>query len=346
MRISLRPGYLASLALALLIVQHESGVASAKSDTAPKASTPVKLSLWRTVIGEQPPVLLSSGVEYAEFPFKSSKAHLLVVDLRCKGIVVAPAVNAKTRPTSTSVQEHGAIAGTNGGFFNTRDGDSTSYVYIDGKKVCDPKNNKLLTGNPRLKPFLETIYKRSELRFLRDKKNNLHIAIAPHDDPLPRGLKIQHSLQGGPQLLPRITDEAEAFVRKESDGKVVDSIGCRKTAARTAVGLTDDSQMMILAVAGKGQDEFSSGVTLSDLAELFRSLGCKSAINFDGGTSTTMVVSLPSQSVSVMPESDADTTESVAQAHSTGGAQRRGFRMVVGRSPETLVKSVLIVLSK
>lgn len=321
---------IALMSLALLLSPPGVDVAAAggdaKSNTPSKAdanasSDPVPLSQWRKVIGEQPPMLLSSGVEFAEFPYKNSKAHLIVVDMKSKDSLVAPVVNSPTKPTSACVKEMRAVAGTNGGFFNTRDGDSTSYVYVDGKKVCDPKTNKLLTGNPRLKPFLDTIYRRSELRFLRDKKNNLQVLIAPHDDPLPKGFKLQHSLQGGPQLLPRITDEAEAFVRKEADGKTVDSIGCRKTAARTAVGLTDDNQMMILSIAGKGQDEFSSGVTLSDLAELFRSLGCTHAINFDGGTSTTMVVA----------------------ASAAANGQSPEYKMVCGRSPETLVKSVLVV---
>jgi exopolysaccharide biosynthesis protein len=89
--------------------------------------------------------------------------------------------------------------------------------------------------------------------------------------------------------LPALTSEEEAFVRTEADGKKVDSIGSQRTAARTAFGITPDSHALLVCIAGKGQDEFSAGISLPDLANLLKHLGCQDAINFDGGTSTTMV---------------------------------------------------------
>lgn len=112
-----------------------------------------------------------------------------------------------------------------------------------------------------------------------------------------------------------MTEIKEAFVRTEPDGKV-DSIGVYKTAARTAFGFTaDQKQIMILCISSKRQDEFSSGVTLADLAAMLKTLGCTEAINFDGGTSTTMVIR-PGE-----------------------GA----YKMVCGRNPETFVKTSLVI---
>ncbi len=55
-------------------------------------------------------------------------------------------------------------------------------------------------------------------------------------------------LGGGPQLLPKLTAKEEAFIRVGNDGKQVDSIGCNKTAARTAIGITVDDHFLILCL--------------------------------------------------------------------------------------------------
>ena len=259
------------------------------------------------------------SVNYYSFPLKNgTKAHLCVLDLKSKTYCVRPLVNTPTCPTSTAGSQNKALAAVNGGFFNLSNGESTSFVVVDGKLVCDPTTNKDLITNPKLMPFLETIFNRSELRMGSGKGN---ITIATHKDLQAKDQKLQFILGGGPQLLPKLTAKEEAFIRVGSDGKQVDSIGCNKTAARTAIGITADDHFLILCVSGKGQDEFSSGVTLEQLALLLSKLGCTKALNFDGGTSTTMAI---------------------ADKSSTDGA----LKMVCGRSPETRVKSVLMIVPR
>ena len=75
-------------------------------------------------------------------------------------------------------------------------------------------------------------------------------------------------------------------------------------------------------MAGKKQDEFSAGLTLADLALLLSNLGAKEALNLDGGTSSTMVLK--------------------------GGALQsdKDYCMLVGREPETLVKSTLCLIEQ
>lgn len=258
------------------------------------------------------------SVNYYAFPLKGgTKAHLCVIDLKSKNYCVRPFVNTPTCPTSCAGTKAKALAAVNGGFFNLSNGESTSYVTIEGKQVCDPTTNKDLVTNPKLMPFLDTIFNRSELR-IADVSS---MTIAPHKDLHPKKEKVQFILGGGPQLLPKLTSKEEAFIRTGSDGKQVDSIGCNRTAARTAIGITEDNHFLILCVAGKGQDEFSSGINLEQLAQLLRDLGCTRALNFDGGTSTTMAITDKSS-----PE----------------GAMKR----VCGREPETLVKSVLMVVPR
>ncbi|MGK7907362.1 MAG: phosphodiester glycosidase family protein [Synechococcus sp.] len=59
-------------------------------------------------------------------------------------------------------------------------------------------------------------------------------------------------------------------------------------AARSAVGLTGD-RTLLLVTAGKGEED--TGITLGEMAVLMQQLGCRNALNLDGGTSSTLYVS-------------------------------------------------------
>ncbi|CAN5654143.1 hypothetical protein BH23GEM3_BH23GEM3_18950 [soil metagenome] len=58
---------------------------------------------------------------------------------------------------------------------------------------------------------------------------------------------------------------------------------------RTAVGWRGDGTLLLVTVDGR-QPQHSVGMSLAELAELFRRLGAVEALNLDGGGSTTMVV--------------------------------------------------------
>jgi|GEM_PF-727574 len=231
----------------------------------------------------------------------------------------------RTAPTGQQAKEERAVAAVNGGYFNLSDGVSASYVVVGGVTCADPKKNKALTSNPKLQTFLPQIFDRSELRIMKDARGDIHYAIATHQEALPSGMKLVDSLQGGPRLLPELTAEKEAFVRRDAAGETTDSIGVMRTAARTAVALTHDGQVLVVSVAGKKQSEFSAGLDLATLARLLKNLGAREALNFDGGTSTTMVL-------------QTDLTEG-EKAHADGN-----FQMLVGLTPETLVKSTLCLV--
>ncbi len=244
-----------------------------------------------------------------------SAATLIVVDLKEQNLI--PFFNLKTTTTSNAARVHHALAAVNGGYFNLSNSESISYVVINGLKQCEPKTNKALVENAKLKPYLPAIFNRSELRILKNKKNSRQIQICKHNEPIPADWNLESSLQAGPQLLPELTDKQEAFVRTNPAGTIADSIGSRRTAARTACGITPDGHVLLICVGGKGHDEFSSGVTLADLAQIMKELGCERALNFDGGTSSTMVIG---------NQSDFATTQ------------------VCGGHPEKLVKSGLLVI--
>ncbi|MBQ8387895.1 MAG: phosphodiester glycosidase family protein [Clostridia bacterium] len=60
-------------------------------------------------------------------------------------------------------------------------------------------------------------------------------------------------------------------------------------APRTVVGIKPDGTVVLCVVDGR-QPELSNGATLADMAELMASLGCRDAINLDGGGSSTFVL--------------------------------------------------------
>lgn len=257
---------------------------------------------------------------YAHFrSTNNSLVHVITTDTTGTW-KLAPVLTDSTRPTSETAKSQQAVAAINGGYFNLKDGKSASYVIIDGEVVGDPTKNEALVNNPKLQPHLDKIFNRSEFRILTDARGETRFTITPHNAELAEGDQLVHSLQAGPQLLPTVTDEEEAFVRQDpDDGHTVDSIGSRRNAARTAIGIRPDGTVIFVAVAGQPQDSSSPGMTLRELANVMKQLGCVQALNFDGGTSTTMFVHPIGDSYGVT---------------------------ACGKKPETHVKSVLLLLRK
>jgi hypothetical protein len=256
-------------------------------------------------------------VRYCEFDTEDrNKAYMIVMPLHKAKLSLEPIANNPVCTTQAASTQENTVAAVNGGYFNLHGGLSASYVTVNGQLVCDPKDNASLVNNVKLKPFLDAVFNRSELRVLVNNKGQETVRIQNHNEPLPSGYILKHALQAGPRLLPTLTAKEEAFLRTDSSGVQTDAIGVLKTAARTAIGITADDRLIVLCIAGPKQDEFSSGMTLAQLADLLKTLGCVEGMNFDGGTSTTMVVKNNNE-----PQ----------------------CTMVCGREPQTIVKSCLLI---
>ncbi len=274
------------------------------------------------------------GCEYYKVSMPNNVvAHLVIVELSGNSFTVRPYISETVETTTKAAQAVNAIAAWNAGFFNLSDGESTSYITIDGRQVCEPKENKALIENVKLKPFLKDIFNRDELRFLKSPGGTVRACVQPHNEPVEPGYSLLHAVQGGPRILPGYAPRVGAFVRTEESGKVVDSIGTSMPAARTAVGIIGGETLAIVCVEGRRTKEFSRGCSLPVLAKFLSDLGCDSAINFDGGTSTTMAVRLPAS----METQSSDASSEPASA-------RGGLKTVFSSNPERSVKSVLYVV--
>ena len=96
----------------------------------------------------------------------------------------------------------------------------------------------------------------------------------------PKWDNVKHIISGGPYLV----KNGNVYV-DVSEEKLL-SIGGRNP--RSAVGYTSANNLIIVAVDGR--EGSSVGLTLYELAQFMKSLGCENAINLDGGGSTVMYV--------------------------------------------------------
>lgn len=96
----------------------------------------------------------------------------------------------------------------------------------------------------------------------------------------PKWDNVQHIISGGPYLV----KDNQIFI--DMTAQKLQSIGGRNP--RTAIGYTKDNDLIL--ITADGREGSSVGLTLVELANLMKSLGCTNAINLDGGGSTVMYV--------------------------------------------------------
>lgn len=107
-----------------------------------------------------------------------------------------------------------------------------------------------------------------------EKKVELKIGTSPD------WKNVNHIISGGPYLV----KNSEVFV--DMTAQKLGSVGGKNP--RTAIGYTKDNEMIMVAVDGR--EGSSVGMTLMQLANFMKSLGCVNAMNLDGGGSTVMYV--------------------------------------------------------
>jgi hypothetical protein len=218
---------------------------------------------------------------HRKLSWNSNTVHIIEIK---NGAALCPAVEKTGLTVPEFVKKFGAVAAINGGYFNHSDGWPVSHVIINGLLTTKPEKNKALTANQVLKPILPKIFSnRVELRILK-KWKLVKWVIQPHSANVEKGWFLLHSLQAGPELLPEKNLVNEGFIIKNKNGKIVrDGIGSQGLAARSALGITKNGEILFVTVSGK------KGITINQLANLMSELKVSSAMALDGGSSTTLV---------------------------------------------------------
>lgn len=229
--------------------------------------------------------LPQAKIQYQTYDLPHSLIHAITIPSTAS-YKVRVALASNLENIETLAQKEGAIAAINGGFFDPNNGKTTSYIIQDGIVTANPRENEGLVNNPNLSIYLKQIFNRSEWRsYICGEK--IQYAIAFRSAPIPQGCKLEYALGGGPQIIPEITAEREAFWAR-SEGKVIrDPLAITSRNARSAVGITAKGDLVFVMAEQKSGVKMS-GMSLMELAEFMKTLDVKEALNLDGGSSSSL----------------------------------------------------------
>ena len=226
----------------------------------------------------------SREISYQTYPQPNSIIHIITIPHQSNYAIIPTATN-KLATLKKFVIQDSAIAGINGGFFDPKNQQTTSYILQKGAVIADPRNNIGLIENLKIQPYLGKILNRSEFRRYICGKN-IHYDITLHSDPIPLGCQLQDALGAGPKILPLETSVQEGFVAYK-DGKVVrNAIGTTSRNARSAIAITGNQDILLVMVAQRSHKD--SGMSLSELADFLSNLDVVKAMNLDGGSSSAI----------------------------------------------------------
>ncbi|MFN8349233.1 MAG: phosphodiester glycosidase family protein [Spirosomataceae bacterium] len=203
----------------------------------------------------------NENINVLEIPYRSRRFKW--------GIVTADSLPKKDKtkgqlhPTSQIAQENNALAAVNGGFFDVKNGGSVDFIKVKGH----------VTDTTRLQPGAKAsfhgqaaiVLHRNRLRILKGQPTVGWEYALPYDNVMLSGPLL--ILNGKNETLPK-----SAF----NDNR----------HPRTCACVTHDKKVLLLTIDGRTPESY--GLNLSELTFLARQLGCRDAVNLDGGGSTTM----------------------------------------------------------
>lgn len=165
--------------------------------------------------------------------------------------------------TSAAAKAANAIVAINGSFFDIKNENSVCYLQL-GKLITDTTTDKAFSLNINGAVFVKN-GKMKLISWTREKENK-------HK---PRKESI---LASGPMLIKN---------GKVCDLQWVNQKFVETCHPRSAIAITKDKKILFVIFDGRAPGN-ADGVSLPQLAHFFRVLACKSALNLDGGGSTTL----------------------------------------------------------
>ena len=183
---------------------------------------------------------------------------------------IVPAAENTLELTSEIAARTDAVAAINGSFFNMRAPyGSVNYLRVDGEELApnalDSYENGRKGRSTRQTGAIATF------------KGNLYVLKGDNIARWERDIEAEDLVTTGPMLL--AGGECEAVVADNFN---------RNRHPRTAVGVRPDGT--VLLVVADGRNASAAGLSMLELQQLMLVLGCRDAVNLDGGGSTAMVV--------------------------------------------------------
>ena len=228
----------------------------------------------------------SKNIRYETTRQAQSIIHTVTIPHN-SNLSVTPVMEAELHPITDFATKYQAIAAINGGYFDPKNQKTTSYLVKEGKIVADPRTNERLIDNPDLTPYLGKILNRAEFRrYLCGE--DIRYDITWHNVSPPTGCQLEDALGGGPSLLPKDTSVEEGFVAYQNGEMIRNAISSTSPNARSAVGITDEGDIVLAMVEQKLSLSGNTGMSLPQLANFLSTLGVTKAMNLDGGSSASL----------------------------------------------------------
>lgn len=204
-----------------------------------------------------------SGQEYF-----SSNQYLAVLEVSPDSeLAVALAWEPVRTRTSVMARRHGALAAVNGSFFDMKKHNPICHLRIGGEEIAVNEPGKD-TMNRKYYQYGTIVLDSGEVRILHADSARLWERTLAASDIMTAGPLL--ICQG--KRLPMRNDLS--FVYKRHN--------------RTALGIKADGTVLLLTADGRTRE--AEGLSLDELALTMQWLGCRDAVNLDGGGSTTMYV--------------------------------------------------------
>ena len=196
-------------------------------------------------------------ISIIEIP-KGSKAHL------------AFAADTVLTTTSAFAQRHHAAAAINGSYFNMSTGAPVCYLRVAGRELGENTPSPQDSVNRKY-------YQNATIRLLSSGRPVFVIPDSSRRAEVQ--MKDSNIMTAGPMLIhrgqvtPQRMDRRFVYARHN----------------RTALGRRKDGTILLLVADGRCRG-VAEGLSIPELTDVMRWLGCTEACNLDGGGSTTMYV--------------------------------------------------------
>lgn len=189
--------------------------------------------------------------------------NIMVIDLKSARYKVGVAFPDTCNITSEMAKSNKAVAAINGSYYDEKTFESTCYYRVDGKTTSYTTDKEFGRVNGALR--------------IKEGK----VDIIPWSKEIEKSYNGKKGtvLSSGPMLVykNKISDFSWLTYPRFTDVK----------HPRSAMAIAKDNKLWLITVDGrfKGQAE---GMTIPELAHMLKVLGCKKALNLDGGKSTTL----------------------------------------------------------